>query len=685
MLKRDKILSGFNLASILICIFFTIFSISLVQGSKYYYLFVIAAILLTINQILISKQYFRVAFYFFTIITNGLMVSYDAGILNATRSFVFYIPLLLSNLIISDTKSKLERFVALGITILSIVLVNFTTFTPKLAQTLFDEQIQVFVAYINITAAMLMCIFMTYYIYRMSADATEQLLRSNEAVRQNELLLKSINQNIDEGICRTEVGTNRFVYLNAAKISMFGYNSIEEMLQVSPDTVYANVEDRVTILKDLEEHGFVKNREIQFKRKDGSVFWGLLNTNRLIDDRGNVLYDGALRDITELRALKAELIAAKDAAEKSSQAKSNFLSAMSHEIRTPMNAVIGASNLLLMEKPMPGQLENLLLLKSAGNNLMRLINNVLDFAKIEADKLEFERIPVDLALLIKEIVDTHKVEAGRKSVSLKMNIQQGNHHYLIDPIWFTQVMNNLVGNAVKFTHEGHVVVEIFVTEQSASHASLHFSVSDTGVGIATDRIDKIFEHFGQEELSTKRRFGGSGLGLAIAKRILERLNSTLYVQSVKGKGSTFSFSLTLQKYLEQKDLASPVYQNAGDLKGLKILVVEDNEANNVIFSRFLQRWGADFYICTSGAEAIHQVGMVAYDVVLMDLHVPDMDGFEATQKIRQIRSQLPIIAISADAFSETRALALKAGMNEFITKPFNPDELLNKLCQYKLA
>lgn len=613
------------------------------------------------------------------------MVCYDAGALSETRSFVFYIPLLLSNLIISDTESKMERIAAIAITLISIGMVNFTDLTPRLANRIFDGNILVFVTYFNICAAMSMCIFMTFYIYRMSVDATEKIMRSNEAVRKNELLLKSINENIDEGICRTDVKTNRFVYLNAAKINLFGYGSIEEMMHVSPDNVYADIEDRKRILKDLETHGHVKNREILFKRKDGSLFWGLLNTNKLIDDDGNILYDGALRDITELRALKAELIAAKEAAEKSSKAKSNFLSAMSHEIRTPMNAVIGASNLLLLEQPKPGQLENLLLLKAAGNNLMRLINNVLDFAKIEADKLEFDRIPVDLAALIREIVDTHRVEAGRKSISLKLNIQQGNHNYLIDPIWFTQVMNNLVGNAVKFTHEGYVVVEIFVTEQSASHATLHFSVSDTGVGIAEDRMDNIFEHFGQEDASTKRRFGGSGLGLAIAKRILERLNSTLYVQSAKGKGSTFSFTLTLQKYVEQREQLVLPQINPGDLKGLSVLVVEDNEANNIVFSRFLQRWGADFYICTSGAEAIHQVSLVAYDVVLMDLHVPDMDGFEATQRIREIRKDLPIIAISADAFSETRAMALKVGMNDFITKPFNPDELLNKLCVYKLS
>jgi PAS domain S-box-containing protein len=683
--NRQSILKGFNSWAIVVCLFFVVFLSVFVEYSEYYFLFGLGVLAFSVNHYLIGKGYLKIGHIIFVVCTNSIMLLFDGGIMSPVRGFIFYIPLLLCNLMVAGSDRRIEQLFSIALTVLCISITSFTDLTPKLAARLYRGEDQIIVANFNTFAAILMTVAIAYTLSRSSQEARENLQESKKILSQNEKLLNSINQNIDIAICRTDVELNHLIYANNAKAKVFGYNSVAEILAVSPDSFYKDQGERKRVLDLIEKDGFVSNLEVRYKRKDGSEFWGLLTSNKIIDDNGRAFYDGALRDISEIKNLQGELIAAKELAEKSSLAKSQFLSTMSHEIRTPMNAVIGASNLLLQDETRPEQVENLQLLKSAGSNLMRLINNVLDFSKIELDKVEFEQVSVDIMPLMHEAINAHTLEALKKGIVIEFTPDRASYPYVLDPIRFIQVINNLLSNAVKFTDTGKVSVSIRVVEELVTHDTVLISVKDTGIGIAADRRHKIFDSFSQENIDTTRRFGGSGLGLAITRRILQKLNSVIVLESEKGKGSTFSFSLQLKKHDLLPQAPQTQVFSDGSLNGMRILLVEDNKMNTLIMTKFLSRWNVVCDTCESGKAALEKLADNSYELILMDLHMPDMDGFETTSIIRSFDKSTPIFALTADAFAETRIRALACGMNDFIPKPFDPVSLFNKIATIRTA
>lgn len=684
--NKQSVLKGFNFWAIFVCAFFAIFLSLFVEYSEYYFYFAIGAAVFAINQYLITKGYQKTGYVLFVVCTNSIMLMFDGGIMSPVRGFVFYIPLLLCNLMIASWNSRIEQILSILLTLACISLTSFTDLTPKIAARLYREDHQLIVTYFNMSAAIFITVVIAYVLNRSSQQAKENLQESKKILSQNEKLLDSINQNIDIAICRTDVLSNKLIYANNAKVKVFGYDSVDEILAVAPDNFYKNVEERNRVVVLLEKDGFVSNLEVEYKRKDGSEFWGLLTSNKIIDDNGRAMYDGALRDISDIKNLQGELIAAKESAERSSLAKSQFLSTMSHEIRTPMNAVIGASNLLLEDETRPEQIESLQLLKSAGSNLMRLINNILDFSKIELDKVEFELVSVDLMQLMREAMNAHTLEAQKKGIVIELETDRSSYLYTLDPIRFIQVINNLLSNAVKFTEEGKVVVSVKVLEETPEQDTIRVSVKDTGIGIAADRQRKIFDSFSQENIDTTRKYGGSGLGLAITRRILQKLNSAIDLTSVKGEGSEFSFNLQLKKHkMQQQQPTHPPVISNNSIAGMRVLLVEDNKMNILIMMKFLSRWNVVCDTCESGKDALEKLKEETYELILMDLHMPDMDGFETTTIIRSFNTKVPIFALTADAFAETRIKALACGMNDFIPKPFDPETLFNKMAGVKIA
>ena len=682
--NKHDILKGFNFWAMVICVWFVVFLTMFVNHSQYYVVFFIGAILFGVNHYFITKGRLQLAFLVFVVCTNSIMLLFDAGIMSPARGFIFYIPLLLCNLIITNFNRRIEQVFSILLTIVCISLTTFTDLTPKIAERLYLSEHQTIVSYFNTFAAIFMTVIIAYVLSKSAQEAQLNLERSKKILSQNEKLLESINQNIDIGICRTDVATNRLIYANIGKVQVMGYSSIDELLNTPPSAFYKDEAERKRVIDLLEKDGFVSNLEVKYKRKDGSEFWGLLTSKKTIDGNGKVIYDGALRDISEYKQLQEELIMAKEMAEKSSLAKSQFLSTMSHEIRTPMNAVIGASNLLLEDENRPEQRENLQLLKSAGSNLMRLINNVLDFSKIELDKVEFEQVPVDIKQLIVEAINTHTLEANKKNITIEYIAPNFTHVYILDPIRFIQIMNNFISNAVKFTNDGGVKVSVNIEAEYTDYDVIRITVTDTGIGISDQRKDKIFDSFSQENIDTTRRYGGSGLGLAITRRIIQKFNSHIELTSEKGKGSSFSFVLTLKKQLREiQDVLKLDVSNIS-LEGMRILLVEDNQMNILIMKKFLTRWNLVCEECENGKDALHKIKEYKYDLILMDLHMPNMDGFETAKAIRMVNKHTPIFALTADAFAETRIKALACGMNDFISKPFEPEMLLSKIIKVKL-
>lgn len=375
--------------------------------------------------------------------------------------------------------------------------------------------------------------------------------------------------------------------------------------------------------------------------------------------------------------------------EEGSKAKTEFLSTMSHEIRTPMNAIIGMTNLLAKDNPREDQLEQLEILDFSAKTLLALINDVLDFSKIESGKIEFEDMDFDLHYLLKGIIESFRFNTEKKGIVLELEVEDDVPEVLLgDSARLTQILNNLVSNAVKFTDKGSVKILVQKLSGNDKTASLRFSVADTGVGISEGKLEDIFESFTQERTDTSRIFGGTGLGLTISKKLVELQNGSISVESEKGKGSTFTVDLQYELGDESKvdKIQSDKRVMTDSLEGIKVLLVEDNVINQKVMRRFLEKWNIEIAIANNGIEAIDMIHQEHYHVVLMDLQMPEMDGYQSSQAIRTIDDQrkrnVPIIALTAAALKEVKEKVYASGMNDFITKPFNPVELQEKLEYY---
>ncbi len=382
-----------------------------------------------------------------------------------------------------------------------------------------------------------------------------------------------------------------------------------------------------------------------------------------------------------------ELIEAKKRAEEASIAKEQFLSTMSHEIRTPMNAVIGMAHLLLQENPQPHQLEKLKTLRFSAENLLALINDILDFNKIESGKVAFEEIDFNLYDLINGVKHALKFKAKEKNLKFKVKYDDDIPDVLVgDPTRLTQVLINLLGNAIKFTEQGFVSVDLEVIEEKPDCVKIQFTVQDSGIGIPQEKLDLIFERFTQANGDTTRKFGGSGLGLSIIKNLLELQGSQIQVESQQGVGSKFYFDMKFKlsdksNVSEQSQLN--IEREEKNLKGIKILVVEDNKINQMVANEFLGKWQAEVFFADNGRIALEKLETQQFDIILMDLQMPEMDGYEAVNAIKNHQSeqtrQTPVIALTASVMADVKDKVKQNGFSSYVSKPFNPTELYSKI------
>jgi signal transduction histidine kinase/CheY-like chemotaxis protein len=368
------------------------------------------------------------------------------------------------------------------------------------------------------------------------------------------------------------------------------------------------------------------------------------------------------------------------------KAKSEFLSTMSHEIRTPLNAVIGMTHLLRRNTPREDQQEGLDVLLFSASNLLSIVNNILDYNKIEEGKIGFEHIPMDLPLIARNIVAGLKNASQEKDIELLTDIDNRLDRKLLgDPTRMGQVITNLVHNAIKFTREGFVRLSIHVDFEDGPSATITVKVEDTGIGIAPEKQNMIFDRFTQADSSTSRSYGGTGLGLAITKRILELQGVTLHLNSEPGKGSVFYFTQTFvltEEKTGEKLLFPESSSQTHLLQGLSILLVEDNPLNILVAQTLLENSGAIVEVATNGMEALEKVDSNRHKVILMDLHMPVMDGYEATVLLRRRGETLPIIALTASTPKEVESEAYAAGLTDVVVKPFNPDDLYRVILQH---
>ena len=432
--------------------------------------------------------------------------------------------------------------------------------------------------------------------------------------------------------------------------------------------------------------------EYRMKASDGGYRW-ILEHGRVTDDEPGLAprLDSFMIDISARKDIEAALAAARDAAEAASRAKSEFLAMMSHEIRTPMNGVLGMAGVLMDTDLTPEQRRSVSTIRQSGESLLRIINDVLDFSKLDAECMELENLAFDLHALLGYSIEIVAPRARAKAIQLNAEASPDLPRFIrADAGRLRQVVLNLLGNAVKFTEKGGVTLKACAVTRDDGSAMLRVSVIDTGIGIAADRIERMFQSFSQADASISRRFGGSGLGLAISKKLIQRMGGQIGLASEAGKGSTFWFELPLvvasaedvdegANGFSAQDVENALATIKGLGRPLRLLIVEDNATNLLVAKSVLAKFAIDPDVAGNGLEAIEAVRHSNYDVILMDVHMPEMDGLDATRAIRALpppASNVPIVALTANTFGSDVENCRAAGMNAHVGKPFRREDLI---------
>ncbi len=500
--------------------------------------------------------------------------------------------------------------------------------------------------------------------------------QTEEELRQAEAKFRSIFDNSAEGIFQT-TRDGRILMANPAAARIFGFDSPEEGIarvkNIAKD-LYVDSARRDEFQALMQAQGYVKDFELRAYRKDRSIIDISANCHVVRDNNGNILYfEGILQDITEKKRIE-ELKIAKEAAEAATKSKSEFLANMSHEIRTPMNGIIGMTGLLLDTELSEEQRNYAEMLRSSGDLLLGLLNDILDFSKIEAGKLEIETIEFDLRNTLEETAEFLALRAHEKGLELVCRIDPDVHTFLIgDPGRLRQILVNLIGNAIKFTSAGEVVIEAVTEYETDGQVAVRFNIRDTGIGIPEDKIPLLFDSFQQVDPSTSRKFGGTGLGLTISKRLIELMNGSIGVESIEGKGSTFRFTALFDKGSPPDRGKMPPF---ADISGARILSVDDNAVNRIVIAEQMRSWGVRHAEAESGLKAIEMLhaahaGGDPFRVVITDMQMPGMDGEALARAIKadpDLKDTLLVMLTSSGVRGDSKRLA-GLGFAAYLNKP----------------
>ncbi|RFS18477.1 PAS domain S-box protein [Emticicia sp. C21] len=487
-----------------------------------------------------------------------------------------------------------------------------------------------------------------------------------------------------QGLMCTHDLKGRFLTVNPAGAQLLGYSAEEYLQKTLFDLVPAEYADVVkAYLHQIKEQGYFKGL-MKVQHRDGTFKTWMYNNilSELIDGEKYVI--GNAVDMTERILIEKELIKAKVQAEQNAHAKDVFLANMSHEIRTPMNAIVGFANLLKDTPLNEEQAEFLSYITTSTENLLGIINDILDISKIESGHIVIEEIPFSVKEIVRTVKNILKGKANDKGLEIDCSVDESIPATLLgDPTRLNQILLNLANNAVKFTTKGSVNIIVEQIGETETESTVSFKVVDTGIGIPQDKLQMIFDRFTQANSDTTRKYGGTGLGLSISKSLVELQEGTLTVESVADEGSTFGFILTYKKVKEEEKSKNVNNSQLISDKKVHVLLVEDNVLNQKLALRVLEKFGFTSDLAQNGRIAVEKVRENTYDIILMDLQMPEMDGYQATTFIRQeLKNTTPIMAMTAHSLVGEKDKCIEIGMNEYITKPFNQRELFDKIMSF---
>ncbi|MBE9583055.1 response regulator [Mucilaginibacter sp. JRF] len=523
------------------------------------------------------------------------------------------------------------------------------------------------------------------YITSAKVDSFIQLARSQEEIKlKNEELQNyaTVVKNSADIICTVEAQTLRIMSMNPAAEQILGFKPAELIDTSIVDRVIEN--DQSAFRQKLAE--VIKDRltyavfEFQFETFNKNVIWGECRASY----RNKMLFLN-INDVSPQKSYQQQLIKSKEAAEMGKKIKENFLANMSHELRTPINGILGITNLLRKTEVNEQQINMLNLLEVSSQSLLGVVNDVLDISKIEAGKFSIIRAPNNLHEIVKSVYGLLKFKADEKNIEFEFDMAPDvPEHIMADSLRLNQILMNLLSNAIKFTERGFVRLSVKVLEKTSTKSKIEFCIADSGIGIAANHLSKIFDSFEQAEDDTSIKFGGTGLGLAIVKKLAELKGGELQVSSKVGEGSEFKFInwYTLTEMPKEKQVRRPA-ENLLPFENVSILVAEDNMVNQFMISKLLKDWNVSADVVDNGRKVLDKLKQGDYDMILMDTHMPEMDGYQAAKAIRMDfegpKRSIPIISLSAATLDYEQKEALAAGMDDVLSKPFQPYQLHEKI------
>jgi PAS domain S-box-containing protein len=528
------------------------------------------------------------------------------------------------------------------------------------------------------------------YITSAKVDSFVQLARTQAEIKKKNDELQNFSivvKNSADIICSVDAQTLRIENINPAVESIMRFKPAE--LLGKNIINLAVTEDQPAFRKKLGE--IIKDNlsfavfEFRFERFDKKVIWVECRASY----HNKIIFIN-ISDISPQKSYQEQLIKSKEQAEYAKKVKESFFANMSHELRTPVNGIIGITSMLLktnLDEQQKGMLD---LLETSSKSLLGVINDVLDISKIEAGKFNIVRTENNVHDVIKSVFDLLKFRADESNIKFLLEIDHDvPHRLLIDSLRLNQILMNLLSNAIKFTERGYVKLKVSVLQRHNDKVKIQYSVEDTGIGIPADRLTTVFESFEQAEADTVSKYGGTGLGLAIVTKLVELKGGELSVSSEVGKGSTFNFinwhtiaNKPVEEVAPKSGKVLPSFQN------ISVLVAEDNMVNQFMLSKILKDWQIEVDMVDNGRKALDKLATKHYDIILMDTHMPEMNGYEAARNIRvdfvEPKRSIPIISLSAASFGHEQQEALTAGMNDVLSKPFQPYQLHEKMSRLLL-
>jgi signal transduction histidine kinase/CheY-like chemotaxis protein len=664
---RDKVINNLVIARATALVMFAIMTaINYFNELSYSYI-TTAAVLLVLIPFKVTKKNYKIVRILIIASTSIAIcfTSYFEGM--QVGNYLFLFNIFAFCMFVHSFTDRKSLFFSYGLVLVSFILI--VSFVPQIGVIYKTTgQMAQFSFVTNLLFSLIIMLVLSFAALRVNDKQAKDL------VAEQTFLDNIYNTSLD-AIFLVDANTNKIVNCNQHALTIFNGSDKNEFLN-KPISNYFKVVDFFEKKKNKNWQG-----EAACVGINNFEFTGYVSFVKITHD-GEVVYKLNILDISKIKQYEKDLIVAKEKAEVAAKTKSSFLSNMSHELRTPLNAIIGTVNILEGEVKLHHQKEYFDRLVNTSNHMLELINSILDISKIEAAKLKLELRPFNLAQLAHKLHSLFIGQFQQKSLELHFDVDSScNQPFIGDETKLTQVLANLISNALKFTDSGKVSVSIKIKNETFDKAAIFFSVLDTGIGIDEKNREVIFQTFSQGDTSTTRKYGGTGLGLSISKEIVKLFRGDLFLVSEVGEGSQFFFTINLEKDLvkreEPKEIIAPTVEKK--LEGVRVLLVEDNKLNMIIAEKFLSNWKATIAKATNGLEAIDLLDKESFDVALVDLEMPELDGFGTLRAMQQRNLKLPAIAFTAAIYDNIAEDLKQKGFADYLQKPFKPETLLSKV------